>query len=333
MVSALGRDTSRELRVSFTTGIFRRVCALFTRSLKNSRFGDKKSPQLNFLAPNDDRTHFQSQNFPIFSIPVFISHGKGMTEAQCALVDLEPPPDIRRCAIPGHEPCVAKTFPATTSGRRAFQKETAFMKNLGSKYVVNVIDTIATEKQLVIIMEDCGATLLDIVTTRGALSAGQMREVTQQLFMAVAFLHINHIFHGDLKLDNVAISNAGYVKLIDFGLSDIIKENQTSRHICGSPNYTSPKVLLRTPHDLKADIWALGITTYAMATAKFPFPAFPEHLHRSRILSGPPDMHELRNTHGDDLADLTVSMLTVNPDKRPTIRECLAYKWFQEDNR
>jgi serine/threonine protein kinase len=79
---------------------------------------------------------------------------------------------------------------------------------------------------------------------------------------------------------------------------------------------------------VKADIWALGITTDAIPAGTFPFPAFPECLHRSCILSGPPDMDDLRNMHGDDLADLIMSMLMVNPDKRPTIRECLAHKWL-----
>jgi protein-serine/threonine kinase len=155
------------------------------------------------------------------------------------------------------------------------------MRKLGSKYVINVIDTIETEKEFVIVTEDCGATLFDIVATRGALSAGQKPDGAQQLFMSVVFLHVNHIFRGDLNLDNVAIGNDGDVKLIDFGLPDIIKESQTSRNVCGSPNYTAPEVLLRAPHDLKADIWALGITPCAMATGTFRFPAFPECLHRS----------------------------------------------------
>jgi serine/threonine protein kinase len=44
------------------------------------------------------------------------------------------------------------------------------------------------------------------------------------------------------------------------------------RTICGTPSYMPPEIIKRTPYDGElADVWSLGVTLYAMLSAKLPF--------------------------------------------------------------
>ena len=48
--------------------------------------------------------------------------------------------------------------------------------------------------------------------------------------------------HRDLKPENILIHN-GIIKIVDFGLSNIMMDGKWMKTSCGSPNYASPEVL------------------------------------------------------------------------------------------
>jgi len=204
------------------------------------------------------------------------------------------------------------------------------MRKLGPKCAPAVIDSFEAADGWTIVMEDCGETLLDIAANPlRPLTGGEVKDVARQLFKAAAFLHLNCIFHGDLKLENVVVSRNGAVKLIDFGMSEVMRPNQTSARGCGSANYRAPEVLMRRPHSLKADVWALGVTLHGFATGEFPFHSSPQGSRAAgRVIAGRPNLDRLRATRGDDLAELVAEMLSAEPENRPTVQDCLAHKWF-----
>jgi len=41
---------------------------------------------------------------------------------------------------------------------------------------------------------------------------------SSQVALAIDFIHSKNIIYRDLKLDNIALTNDGYIKLIDFGM-------------------------------------------------------------------------------------------------------------------
>lgn len=43
--------------------------------------------------------------------------------------------------------------------------------------------------------------------------------------MAVGYLHDKGIMHRDLKLENILVDEAGYLKIIDYGLAKTLSEN------------------------------------------------------------------------------------------------------------
>ena len=96
--------------------------------------------------------------------------------------------------------------------------------------------------------------------------------ITYQILLAIAELQSHNIFHLDLKLENIIMSDSGKIKIIDFGLSE--KYNYKKNFVilsgmCGTLGYYSPEMLLTSSATDKTDLWNLGIIFW-MLIAKFP---------------------------------------------------------------
>ncbi len=61
--------------------------------------------------------------------------------------------------------------------------------------------------------------------------------------MGVGHLHSQGIIHWDLKLENILVEEDGYLKLIDFGLAKILKEDEDTTTFCGTPEYLAPEMV------------------------------------------------------------------------------------------
>jgi eukaryotic-like serine/threonine-protein kinase len=87
-----------------------------------------------------------------------------------------------------------------------------------------------------------------------------------------------NLVHRDVSPDNVLISKAGSVKLVDFGIAKAATQgSQTkTRLIEGKLAYMAPEQLRAEPLDHRADIWALGVVLYELVTGFKPFGASGE---------------------------------------------------------
>ena len=56
-----------------------------------------------------------------------------------------------------------------------------------------------------------------------------MKFYTIQIALAIGHLHTQGIIHRDLKLENILIDKDGYLKIIDYGLAKILKDDETTR--------------------------------------------------------------------------------------------------------
>ena len=100
---------------------------------------------------------------------------------------------------------------------------------------------------------------------------------TIQLCDVLAYLHAQKppIIFRDLKPSNIMLTQAGVIKLIDFGIARTYKTGkQRDTAAMGSENYAPPEQWGKEQTDERSDVYTLGATMYHLLTGKPPRIAF-----------------------------------------------------------
>ncbi len=98
------------------------------------------------------------------------------------------------------------------------------------------------------------------------------------LARGLAAAHRQDVLHRDVKPSNVLVTEAGEVKLLDFGLAEHFEEGldgavSGSRVLAGTLAYMAPELLAGTPATPRSDIYALGLVLRELCTGVSPRPA------------------------------------------------------------
>ena len=153
-------------------------------------------------------------------------------------------------------------------------------------------------------------------------------DIFQQCVNAIAEIHAAGIFHRDLKLENFMImfDKAGkpLIKLIDFGLSDIIGKIRQKRR--GSAFWMSPEVMMegkKVQISEKADIWSVGVIMLELFCGNPMFSELDkfEQMNKVARLTSPPIPQKLiddTTAIGIWFRSLATMCLQIDPDLRPT---------------
>eukprot|EP00940_MAST-03C_sp_MAST-3C-sp2_P002263 g2263.t1 len=169
----------------------------------------------------------------------------------------------------------------------------------------------------------------------GPLPREAVGSYISQLCLAVAYLHTRlSVAHRDIKCGNVLLSQAGVVKLADFGAAVLIGSSQGDDACIGTAHWMSPEVIRNgSGRDepmkscqgaanasvdwFKADVWSLGCTMLEMATAKRPWNAFSNPLSAMYHIASTTKPPPLPPMLGDDSENVTKdSSSTVAADNK-----------------
>jgi serine/threonine protein kinase len=194
------------------------------------------------------------------------------------------------------------------------------------EHIVNVLDLAYLPNGWpYIVMEYVEGTPLAALMRRpGGLSDRQWVGLGMELLEALAAAHARGIVHRDLKPDNVMVTPAGHVKLLDFGLAKLRREGQTTHGltatgaILGTPLYMSPEQALAQPADARADLYAFGIILYEGLTGRVPFPGESVFaILQQHVQALPTSPRTWRPDLPEALADIVLRTLAKNPADRP----------------
>lgn len=93
--------------------------------------------------------------------------------------------------------------------------------------------------------------------------------------------------HRDLKLENILIDDRNNLKLIDFGFSVNIGQDQKLKIFCGTPSYMAPEIVQKKEYNgYSTDIWSMGIILFVLLSGHFPFKGQNEKDLYSKISRG-----------------------------------------------
>ncbi|HEY0135761.1 MAG TPA: serine/threonine-protein kinase, partial [Nannocystis sp.] len=164
-----------------------------------------------------------------------------------------------------------------------------------------------------------GMTLREWLDTRWRPRPALAAMVVHRLCVALGHAHKIGIVHRDIKPENVMIRSDGCLKLMDFGIAQIIDHQKLTMtgQLLGSPAYMAPELISGKPIDARTDLFAVGIMLYQLATGALPFSGRNPHEVLSRIADAEyPKACTVCPLVDDELEAIIAKALAREPDLR-----------------
>ncbi|CAL6060946.1 Kinase [Hexamita inflata] len=207
-------------------------------------------------------------------------------------------------------------------------REIQVLKTLNHLNVTKLLEVLDTSHYIFLVTQYAeNGELYQYIVKRDKLPEQEACKFFRQLIQAVCYCHMRRVCHRDLKLENILLNANNDLKIIDFGLSNILsQDNDKFQTACGSPSYVAPEVLSgRGYHGPQVDIWSCGIILYAMLCGNLPFEDDDRSQLFKKISNGqftiPPFI-------SPSASDLIKQILIIDPAKRLTIDQIINHPWF-----
>jgi tRNA A-37 threonylcarbamoyl transferase component Bud32 len=143
--------------------------------------------------------------------------------------------------------------------------------------------------------------------------------IASEVCGALAHAHAAGVIHRDIKPENVMIRKDGLIKLMDFGIAQILdfQRMTVTGQLLGSPAYMAPEIIEGKPLDFRTDVFSVGIMLYLLATGALPFAGKNPHEVLRRITDGKfPDPRTVKPGVDQVLARMITRALARRPDDR-----------------
>ena len=132
------------------------------------------------------------------------------------------------------------------------------------------------------------------------------------------------LVHGDIKPGNIVLDRDGNAKLVDFGLSGVMRRIEKGK-LVGTPNYIAPELLRGCQDTHRSDIYSLGATLYYLLAGRIPFSGeTPEEVLKARLYEKPLPLGKDAGNVSVFTQKLVMRMLDADPMQRPADSQLVA---------
>ncbi|KAG6002151.1 hypothetical protein E4U21_003426 [Claviceps maximensis] len=257
---------------------------------------------------------------------------------------------------------VVRKYEMNSAQRSNILKEVQIMRQLDHPNIVKLIDFSESKQYYYIVLELApGGELFHQIVRLTYFSEELSRHVIIRVARALEYLHEERgVVHRDIKPENILFypipyipsrvekpkqpgdedkvdegeflagqgaGGIGEIKIADFGLSKIVWENSTMTP-CGTVGYTAPEIVKDERYSKSVDMWAMGCVLYTLLCGFPPFYDESIEVLTEKVARG---QYTFLSPWWDGISssakDLITHLLTVDPEKRFTIREFLAHPW------
>jgi Tol biopolymer transport system component len=188
----------------------------------------------------------------------------------------------------GRDVAIKVLPPSTTDEGRLqrFEQEARATAALNHPNILAVFDIGRAEGGPYIVAELLEGESLRDGLARGPIPVRKAIDYAVQIARGLAAAHDKGIVHRDLKPDNLFVTSAGHLKILDFGLAKLAEPEATLTGqsvlpttppattpgvVLGTVGYMSPEQVRGAAADHRADLFAFGAVLYEMLSGRPPF--------------------------------------------------------------
>ena len=166
------------------------------------------------------------------------------------------------------------------AARSRFRKEALALAKLNHPNIATIHELGTQEGTDFLVTEFIPGITLDSKLAAGALPERDVILLGLQLAQGLTAAHEQGIIHRDLKPGNLRLTKDRRLKILDFGLAQVIEPDSSiartatltrSQELSGTLPYMAPEQLRGNNSDTRTDIWSAGVVLYEMATGRRPF--------------------------------------------------------------
>ena len=219
-----------------------------------------------------------------------------------------------------------------------FKREIEILKKADHPNIIKLYDLFESEHSFYLIMEECKGgevfdKIIEHIQSKKMFTEKNAAQMIQQVLSAVEYCHQNGIAHRDLKPENLLYLNEGAeidnpIKVIDFGLSQLIKPDTKLKTKVGTAYYVAPEIL-QGSYTEKCDIWSMGVILYIFLSGDPPFNGQSDSEIYKKILKLDLSFPERKwKNISNDAIGLIKHMITPE-NERYNARQVLDHQWFK----
>lgn len=209
------------------------------------------------------------------------------------------------------------------------EREIQILRKLSHPCIIRLHDLSTYTTSLAIVLDFmAGGDLLERIQKSLYLNESISKCLFYQICRGVEYLHEQQVTHRDLKPDNILLATSDaqtLVRISDFGLSRIARNNSAMATCCGTEIYLAPEVRARTNYTNKVDIWSLGIVLYNCLCGQYPFLA-------DDLVKIVRFQQDIWFDISNDAKMLIRAAIQTNVNKRATIGQILSSPWFDSND-
>jgi serine/threonine protein kinase len=212
--------------------------------------------------------------------------------------------------------------------RNRFEQEARALAALNHPNIASIYGFENDHDSCALVLELVEGPTLDSQLEKSPIPLKTALRIARQLTEALEAAHEKGIAHRDLKPNNIKITPAGTVKVLDFGLAKVLSGETANQNfsqaltdtgqgiILGTPAYMSPEQATGQGIDTATDIWAFGCVLFEMLTGRRAFPGDSTTEIIGAVLGREPNWALLPSEVPDSIRRLVRRCLEKDPRQR-----------------